>query len=267
MTCGRAESYRRQHPGDFGEPQDFPYTGSIQRAEDKLPSMVTIRTLMATVALLLASPAAAQDLIYLTHPEGQKLFGASRYQSSYFAVASYLETEHVRTFCGPASIAAVMNSLDVERPKPRRLYPYGLFTQDEVFTAENQRVKSYDAVEREGLTLEEVRQFVENLGVRAIAHHGDSFDPAWLRQAIKRALGDPGRRLIVNYWRPSVGQEGGGHFSPVGAYDEATDRVLVLDVAKYKYPPAWVPLVTLYEAMKTIDPASRQARGLVMITR
>ena len=33
--------------------------------------------------------------------------------------------------------------ISIERPKPRRLYPYGLFTQDEVFTAENQRVKSY----------------------------------------------------------------------------------------------------------------------------
>ena len=229
--------------------------------------MVTIRTLVATIALLLASPVTAQDLIYLTHPEGQKLFGTSQYRASYFAVASYLETEHVQTFCGPASIAAVMNSLDVERPKPRRLYPYGLFTQDEVFTPENQRVKSYDAVERAGLTLEEARRFMENLGVRAVTHHGDSFDAAWLRQAIMSALGDPGRRMIVNYWRQSVGQEGGGHFSPVGAYDEASDRVLVLDVAKYKYPPAWVPLVALHEAMKTIDATSRQARGLVVITR
>lgn len=229
--------------------------------------MITIRTFMATVALFLASPALAQDLIYLTHPEGQRLFGMSQYRASYFAVASYLETEHVQTFCGPASIAAVMNSLDVERPKPRRLYPYGLFTQDEVFTAENQRVKSYDTVEREGLTLEELRQFAGNLGVRVTAHHGDSFDAAWLRQTMRSGLGDPGRRLIVNYWRQSVGQQGGGHFSPVGAYDEATDRVLVLDVAKYKYPPAWVPLIALHDAMRTIDPASHRARGLVVITR
>ena len=227
--------------------------------------MIAARILAATVALLLAGPLAAQDLIYLTKPEGQKLFGTARYQSSYFPVASYLETEHVQTFCGPASLAAVMNSLDVERPKPWRLYPYGLFTQDEVFTPKNQSVKSYDTVERLGLTLDELRQFAENLGVRATAHHADAFDAAWLRQTMKTTLNDPQQRVIVNFARQGVGQVGGGHFSPAGAYDEATDRVLVLDVAKYKYPPVWVPLATLHEAMKAVDSDSHQARGLILI--
>jgi hypothetical protein len=40
-----------------------------------------------------------------------------------------------------------------------------------------------------------------------------------------------------------------GHFSPLAAYDAATDRVLVLDVYKADYEPAWVPVRHLLKAM------------------
>jgi len=35
---------------------------------------------------------------------------------------------------------------------------------------------------------------------------------------------------IVNYKRSAIGQKGGGHISPLGAYDEISDSFLVLDV-------------------------------------
>jgi hypothetical protein len=40
-----------------------------------------------------------------------------------------------------------------------------------------------------------------------------------------------------------------GHFSPLGAYDAARDRVLVLDVYKADYEPAWAPVEHLLKAM------------------
>ncbi len=56
--------------------------------------------------------------------------------------------------------------------------------------------------------------------------------------------------MIVNYHREALNQAGAGHHSPIGAYNEATDQVLILDVARFKYPPHWVELAKLYEAMK-----------------
>ena len=63
-----------------------------------------------------------------------------------------------------------------------------------------------------------------------------------------------------------VEQTGDGHFSPVhaalysvvplwnhlfqiGGYHAETDSVLVLDVARFKYPPHWIKLPTLFSAM------------------
>lgn len=39
-------------------------------------------------------------------------------------------------------------------------------------------------------------------------------------------------------------QTGSGHFSPVGGYHDGRDMEFVLDVARFKYPPHWVPLKT-----------------------
>jgi hypothetical protein len=35
--------------------------------------------------------------------------------------------------------------------------------------------------------------------------------------------------VIVNYLRNAIGQEWGGHISPLAAYDADTDRFLILD--------------------------------------
>jgi hypothetical protein len=73
--------------------------------------------------------------------------------------------------------------------------------------------------------------------------------------------------LVVSFSRRLLKQTGDGHFSPIGGYDEANDRVLVLDVARFKYPPYWVPLSELYNAMKGIDPSTNKPRGYFVVKR
>jgi hypothetical protein len=223
---------------------------------------------LALAATLLAAPAAHADpLVYITDADGQTLFDAAEIRAPYFKLATYLESEQILTFCGPATIAAVLNSLDIKRPVPQKLYPWGLFTQDTIFTPENQAVKPYPMVEHEGLVLEQLTAFFNNLGVKAEMHHADTIDEAKLRQVIKETLADPNKRLVINYTRKAIGQTGDGHISPIGAYDADTDRVLVLDVAKYKYPPVWMTVADLYKAINTIDSGSNKTRGIVVVSK
>ncbi len=205
--------------------------------------------------------------IYLTSPEGEQLFRDAEILTDYLKLASYLESEHILTFCGPASIAGVMNSLDVDRPQPPELYPWPLFTQTSIFTPENQDVKSYAMVEHEGLELPQLAQFFINLGAKAEFKHADDFDAGWLRETITKTLADPNKRFVANYSRKPIGQIGGGHISPVAAYDADTDRVLVLDVARYKYPPIWLTIDQLYAAMMDKDSTSNRARGAVIVSQ
>ena len=44
-------------------------------------------------------------------------------------------------------------------------------------------------------------------------------------------------------------------------------QVLLLDVARFKYPPHWVPLPLLHESMQAIDAATGRCRGYVLMSR
>ncbi|MGB0661435.1 MAG: phytochelatin synthase family protein [Mangrovicoccus sp.] len=223
---------------------------------------------LTAVALVLtsAAPLWAEDLTYLTSEAGEdRLIGATL-NRDYFSLATYLEFEQVVTFCGPATVSAVANALDVPRPSPDRLYPWKLFTQDLLFTDANQKLKPYAMVEHEGLTLAELDTFIENLGMSAEHHFADETSVDELREAIKTTLAKRDARFIANYSRKALPQEGDGHISPVGAYDEASDTVLILDVAKYKYPPVWITVQKLHDAMMLPDSSSKRSRGFVEVS-
>jgi hypothetical protein len=73
--------------------------------------------------------------------------------------------------------------------------------------------------------------------------------------------------MAVNYDRRVLNQSGTGHFSPIGAYESTRDLVLILDVARFKYPPHWVPLDNLLNAMRSVDPATKQPRGFIVMEK
>ena len=208
----------------------------------------------------------AEELLYLTSPAGEDRLLDAELNRDYFNLATYVETEQILTFCGPATVAAVANSLNIARPSPDRLYPWKLFTQDTLFTPENQKLKSYAQVEHEGLTLAQLDQFIENLGMSANHHFAEETSVDELRTLIQSTLENRQSRLIVNYSRKALPQEGGGHISPVGAYDADTDSVLVLDVAKYKYPPVWLSVEKLHAAMMLPDSSSNRSRGFIVVS-
>lgn len=225
------------------------------------------RLVAILVALAFAIATANAKPVYLNTPEGeQRLMSASQRQV-FFAMQPYVETQQNLAFCGPASIVAVMNSLGTPRPAESRLYPYTFYTQDNIFNADTQRVKSFVMVSVRGMTLADMAAFFQALGVKASAHYADTMDADALRALLKNALANPNMRVVANFQRKLLGQEGGGHQSPLAAYDQASDSVLMLDVAKFKYPPAWIDIDELLAAMRDVDPDSGKSRGLVVVEK
>jgi hypothetical protein len=73
--------------------------------------------------------------------------------------------------------------------------------------------------------------------------------------------------VVAAYAREALGQTGVGHYSPIGGYHKEQDMVLLLDVARFKYPPHWVSVKDLHKAMMRIDDATGLPRGYVTINK
>jgi len=207
------------------------------------------------------------DLTYLNSPAGTKLILNASLNKPFFSIMPYVVTEEHETFCGPASIASVLNSLPTKnRPVPPQFTPYHYFTQDSLFTEATEKIITKADVKKGGLTLDQLTQFLQVWNANPTIHFGSALSLTQFRNLITSTLSNPNQRLIVNFDRQALNQIGHGHFSPIGAYDSKTDSVLVLDVAKYKYPPVWVKTSELYAAIQGIDSTSGKSRGLAQVT-
>ena len=88
------------------------------------------------------------------------------------------------------------------------------------------------------------------------------------RAAARDYLSSKDHFVLVNYLRKAIGQQIGGHISPLAAYDANADRFLILDVARYKYPPVWVKASDLFDAMNTTDAVNdNMTRGYILVSK
>ncbi len=121
-------------------------------------------------------------------------------------------------------------------------------------------------VRRSGITLDEAACLARCNGAAATVNRaGQTEAGAFRKDLLAATTASDGPVLIVNYSRSAVGQTGSGHFSPIGGFDAATDQALVLDTARFKYPPHWLPVELLFAAMQERDADTGDARGWMLL--
>jgi glutathione gamma-glutamylcysteinyltransferase len=87
------------------------------------------------------------------------------------------------------------------------------------------------------------------------------------REDVSAILSDKVHRplLVVSFSRAALRQTGDGHFSTVAAYHKASDKVLILDVARFKYAPYWVSVEDLFHSMQELDSVTQKPRGWFLL--
>lgn len=182
---------------------------------------------------------------------------------SYFRLAETFHTQEEPSYCGLASLAMVLNALLIDPGRVWkgvwRWYAEGLLECCEPLAV----------VQKSGVTLEKLACTARCNYVEAETIFGADEDT--LRAMAQRVCSQPPEApeefVIAAYSRRELGQTGDGHFSPIAGYHAPSDRVLVLDVARFKYPPQWLPVADLSRAMQPIDAASGKPRGLLAIRK
>ena len=214
------------------------------------------------------APVAGQPLfqIFCVLPQSQQRLLQSSYNQAYWPLATYFETQRNQAYCSVATSVIALNALGIKRPATSLFPDYPFFTQQDFFAGVDARTADPEVVAREGMTLAQLGSVLASHAVSVDSISADTLDGAQLRELLKKHLREQDRFVLFNFNRRFIGEVGGGHWSPLAAYHEASDTVLLMDVARYKYPPVWVPLVDLLRGAQDHDSVSGKARGLLIVS-
>jgi hypothetical protein len=229
-------------------------------------------------------------LVPFASDEGIARLGRSGAKLSFAALANQFEAQYNGAFCGPTSAAIVLNAVHSRsadlprdhtrlRPDDVQFMPVGAdpivprFTQDSVIDR-GPKTRAQVLGEPVSLGGKQVLDFGYQLRQLDAMLHANGLvttvvvvDDARSEQTIRADLADHlargGSYVIVNYRREAVGQKGGGHISPLGAYDAGSDSVLLLDVNPAVAGWVWMPTATLVKGMRTFD--TLENRGYVLV--
>jgi len=205
------------------------------------------------------------DLIAFASPRGRAMLIESLAAgdgAAFYPLVAHLHTQAEPAWCGFGTLVTVLNALEID---PGRVWKGAWrFFGEELLNC----CKSMELAAAEGLSLTEVACLAQCNGASTQLQHAEEDGLAAFTETLLCSLRAPaGPFVVANYDRAALGQTGAGHFSPLAAWHAASQQVLVLDVARFKYPPHWVPLARLWQAMQVPDPSTTKARGYLVIDR
>ncbi|TIC13154.1 Phytochelatin-domain-containing protein [Wallemia mellicola] len=197
-----------------------------------------------------------------TSSRGKEMFANALLEGNmeaYFPLASQFITQNEPAYCGLGSLVMILNALGQD-PGRRWKGPWRWYEQEMLDCC-----RSLQSVAETGISLTEFTCLARCNGLKADVQPApmgiDKF-----REDVKLASRSSGTFMVLSYSRKSLGQTGDGHFSPVGGYSEAHDSLLLLDVARFKYPSYWTSIEDAYEATLPLDKVTGQPRGYTLLS-
>ncbi len=217
--------------------------------------------------------------------EGRKRLARSSFNTDFYQLAHAYQPQINPVYATVASAVVILNgmrlpkhsipSLDsAEIKKPKALgggvLPFPAYTQADFLNEKTDGIKDRKlvllgnitpqnednkAAFKPGLGLVELKKMLETVyGAKAAITLADTEVGKGVeafRAVVKKTLKDDSTFLLANFKGDLLGASTEGTVSPLAAYDEKSDSVLVLDVTGHKNPWYWVPLKAFYESMHT----------------
>jgi glutathione gamma-glutamylcysteinyltransferase len=218
-----------------------------------------------------------ETLISFSSPAGKQLFRealVSGGMESFFPLSEQFITQSEPSYCSLSSLAMVLNALNFD---PKKIWkgPWR-WVSEETLQCESKAIcgHSLERIGRDGMNFTEFESLAKCHGVNiqsfrvndTLAEDKDGYNKfkEYVRKASKCGLAST--FIVANFSRKYLGQTGIGHFSPIGGYHEEKQLTLVMDVARFKYPPYWVPLKELWNSMTVKDDVTGESRGYFVIS-
>ena len=234
-----------------------------------------------------------EGLVPFASEEGLERLARSEARTDFPHLANHFDAQTNGLFCGPTSVAIVLNALrsytDRELPRDQSLISeadkeflskdfdpsVARYTPETVVAnspkpratvfGKPMRNSAGESQKDFGFQLRQLEELLRKHGAKTSLHVvTDQMTEDKVVDVIKANLAEPDDYVLINYKRAAVGQEGGGHISPVGAYDAESNSFLVLDVNPAKVSWVWMPAKTLVAGMQTFDTVEN--RGFIQVS-
>lgn len=228
-------------------------------------------------------------VISFDSPEGIARFEQSKYKNSFFKLAPHYVPQQTITNCGIASAVIILNTIYANAGKTPPLSLTGshydrekntvfgqfIWTENNFYTPKIVEKLDQAVIEGQkkvnncyllGVTLDQLTESLKLQGVNAKAYPAKANNKESIEQFrahVKAVTANPTQYMIAHYTLGVYLEDEGGHFSPVAAYDEASDSVLILDTWAAANSWIWIKLEDLYRSMNTLD--GKTYRGYILI--
>lgn len=238
----------------------------------------------------------SQDLLLWNGKEGLQTLENSAYKQDFYQLVNFYQPQANPFYCGIASSVIILNAFkngeiasqkEIEAIKPQSIgggvIEYKSYSQLNFLNDRTDKIKSQEIIELKkpvkvendkeiydpGVTMEQLADIlskVHKLQVKKIyADKNNQKSVDKFRQNLKKYLNDETHFILVNFDGAVLNFNSSGHISPVVAYNEKSDLVMVMDVAAHKRMWYFVKVARLYEAMNTKD--GEDFRGYLIVSQ
>lgn len=223
--------------------------------------------------------------------EGIERFNRTEFKGDFFRLAHHYAPQPNPAACGQAAATIILGAVYELNKTPfptveewpiaigDKKYPlqYRLFNDENFFNEATDKILNRKTIYMKmtktdgnfggGIDIDELQKMLKIHGVKSHLVFADKFSDekvAKFKELLKETVNSDKKFLVLNYDH-SYKNLMGGHFSPVAAYDEQSDSVLMLDVAAHRNPWIWINTNDLYHAMNTKNYADTNYRGYLVI--
>jgi len=223
--------------------------------------------------------------------EGVERLERTNYKGDFYRLAAHYAPQYDPSSCGPAAAIVVLGAIYEQNKKPMPLveawpiaigdqkYPleYRIWNKESFFNDKTNDVMHHKVIAMKminkdgtfggGMDLEELQKMLKVHGVKSriinVLEYNET-NLSHFRELVKKVVNSGKEYIILNYDHSYKGMIG-GHYSPVVAYDEESDSVMILDVAAHRNPWIWVNLSDIYHAMNTKNYSQTSYRGYLIV--
>lgn len=183
---------------------------------------------------------------------------ASPHAESYWRLVEHFINQSDPAYCGVTSLCMALNAMSID-PLVRWRGGWRYYANEDVLL--DRCCLNSEVLRRIGITMDQFCTLATCHGVNVSMKRADDTGIEVFRENVKNTVSSTHNTLVASFSRASLGQTGDGHFSPVAAYHLDSDQVLIMDVARFKYPPYWCSIEDLHKSMVPTDEATLKSRG------